>query len=129
MNNSNDKVNLFNCALGEGRGQGEIHKLNQLNSGGARIIKNENGEVSVYSLDELLGGKLNRLDLIKIDVEGMEIEVLKGAKEILSIFKQLLYIEAPTTEEFDCISAFLSSYGYKSKMKFNFTPTYLFSVN
>jgi hypothetical protein len=42
-------------------------------------------EVEADTLDNLLKSRgINRVDWIKIDVEGAEYEVLKGAKEILS---------------------------------------------
>jgi hypothetical protein len=38
--------------------------------------------VEALTLDELLRGE-NRVDLIKIDVEGAELEVLRGAQSVL----------------------------------------------
>ena len=46
--------------------------------------------VSLISLDAL---HLDRLDLIKIDVEGMELEVLEGAKETIASQRPLMIIE------------------------------------
>jgi FkbM family methyltransferase len=47
--------------------------------------------VRVVSLDALAP---HRVDLIKIDVEGMEFEVLCGARDVLTRFKPILLIEA-----------------------------------
>jgi hypothetical protein len=49
--------------------------------------------VKVVVLDEYLGERLSRLDLIKIDTEGFEDRVLKGARRLLRRFKPVVYIE------------------------------------
>lgn len=50
-------------------------------------------DVRIVKLDDFLGPKLNRLDLLKIDVEGFEDEVLAGAEDLLRNFKPAVYIE------------------------------------
>lgn len=64
--------------------------------------------------------------MIKIDIEGMGIEVLKSAQRVLRRDKPIIYIEAETEEEFNIITNFLSEFKYKPIMRFNATPTYLF---
>jgi len=50
-------------------------------------------QVDVVVLDEYLGDKLQRLDLLKIDTEGFEDRVLAGARKLLRRFKPTVYIE------------------------------------
>lgn len=51
-------------------------------------------QVQVMPLDEWLRGKnLNRIDFIKIDVEGHEHQTLLGAKEILARYRPALMVE------------------------------------
>ena len=50
------------------------------NLGGAKMLEGE-GELEVFSADELLDGETP--DMIKIDVEGMEMKVLKGLTKTL----------------------------------------------
>jgi FkbM family methyltransferase len=64
--------------------------------------------VRMMAIDSL---DLARLDLLKIDVEGMELEVLQGASATLQRLRPILLIErikAPTSQ----IAATLSSQGY-----------------
>jgi FkbM family methyltransferase len=55
------------------------------------------------------------IDLIKIDVEGMELDVLYSAKKSLIKFKPILYFEINKTiiNDYDKISTFLTSLGYE----------------
>ena len=55
------------------------------------------------------------IDLIKIDVEGMELDVLLSAKNSLIKFNPLLYFEVNKTiiNDYDKISIYLTSLGYQ----------------
>ena len=54
------------------------------------IIKSGNTEIDVYPLD---GFEFNKIDYIKIDVEGYEIEVCKGALKLIERDKPFIHIE------------------------------------
>lgn len=57
---------------------------------------------------------LTRVDLIKVDVEGMEIQVLEGAKKLLKKFKPLLYLEFSEKNGNPALIKKLQSLGYES---------------
>ena len=63
----------------------------------------------MVTIDEL---KLRRLDLIKIDIEGMEMDALEGAKSTLEKCKPIVLIEKIKSNA-DDISSLLTAYGYK----------------
>ncbi len=68
-------------------------------------------EVLTDTLDrQLLNAK--RIDFIKIDVEGHEIEVLKGARATIEKFRPALVIEVNVHTEVE-ISSFLTKYSYE----------------
>jgi len=90
--------------------------------GSLEILKTENTEfigqninyqntqsTQMIAIDDL---KLDRVDLIKIDIEGMEIQALHGALETIERAKPLMLIEHIKTNIID-ITNFLSNYGYK----------------
>jgi hypothetical protein len=79
--------------------------------------------VEIVTLDEVLGEP--RIDVIKIDVEGWELDVLRGATVTLERHRPLLYIEA-MQNQFDAVRAHLSAAGYVCWKRFNATPTFLF---
>lgn len=65
--------------------------------------------VSMISIDSL---GLRRLDLLKIDVEGMEAEVLAGAHETIGRTMPILIIEHIKSNR-DALIAVLDSHGYR----------------
>ena len=79
-------------------------------------------EVQANTLDYLLqlnGIKHEQVNWIKIDVEGAEYEVLKGAKDILSksdnisLLIEIHNLSATNTNLYEPIKEFLNSYNYK----------------
>jgi FkbM family methyltransferase len=65
--------------------------------------------------------------VMKLDVEGMEASVLRGASRLLSRWRPVVFAEANTVEEKDEIAAILLPYGYTETGRvFNSTPTFEF---
>jgi len=50
-------------------------------------------KVRIERLDDAIGNSLSRLDFLKIDTEGFEFEVLRGAEQTISRLKPVIYIE------------------------------------
>lgn len=80
------------------------------NFGGLNIQVDAPGmPVSMITVDSL---GLNRCDLIKIDVEGMEPDVLKGAAETIKKFRPMLYVEADREESYTETMELITSMHY-----------------
>jgi FkbM family methyltransferase len=60
------------------------------NCGGVELNAAGENETEVITLDDL---RLTRLDLLKLDVEGMEAEVLLGARDTIARCRPLIYAE------------------------------------
>ena len=83
------------------------------NFGGINIENTKNGTtVNKQKLDNFLN-KIDRLKLLKIDVEGMEILVIKGAKELIDKFRPIIYIENDRQEHSKELIELLWSLDYK----------------
>ena len=96
----NDLVNVqaFNCGCGakpEWLSIARPDPAHELNFGGIPLEKlqaDTNTRVRVETLDDALD--VRTLNLIKADVEGMEVEVLKGAAGLIAEHRPILYLEA-----------------------------------
>jgi len=95
----NDRVTLFNKAVGSCEEVRSIYK-SSTNDGGHTLIKNRNADfvkdsdVSVINIDQLVQDKrIKPPHAIKIDVEGFELEVLKGMEKTIIESKPHMLIE------------------------------------
>lgn len=75
--------------------------------------------VEVRTLDSFIDlHKIPRADLLKIDVEGMDLDVLRGAQDTIKKFLPKIFIEHSDnmTSVKDEILAFLEPYGYECRV-------------
>lgn len=87
-------------------------------------------EVTVDSLDTILSQHIEdqqEITLIKIDVEGYEEQVLKGARYILENHRPHLVVEIHSAEQHETIEKQLASMGYRVLGRFCASPTYHFA--
>ncbi len=80
------------------------------NFGGVSLGEVGSESVPVISIDEL---ELTACDLIKIDVEGMESDVLAGTAATIRRFRPVLYVENDRCERSTALIAQLSELGYR----------------
>ena len=76
-------------------GEVAYEKMSKFNSGlgSLNMVRGHEGyPINTISLDAKFN-KIKKLDLIKIDAEGHEVNVLKGAKELIKKFKPLILTE------------------------------------
>ncbi len=128
----NKNINIHNVGISKGKGEISFHLPDQANLGSFEIYKGDNKEYSkkrcinlpVSSLDECIGNQTN-VKMIKIDVQGMENDVLLGGEELIKRCKPVILFEQ-TKEDFrdgssDCLET-LNKMGYKHFMIINEYP-------
>lgn len=110
-------VYAYNAACGAEEGSIVFPDIDygvETNFGGVsldRLPKVAQGQnVGIRTIDEL---DLPRLDLLKIDAEGMEVEVLKGATATIARTKPLLYLENDRLERSEELIALVQSLAYR----------------
>lgn len=112
--NSLDNVITLRAGLGANAGSIRVPTLDptrESNFGGVSIGGQQAGEeVPLLTLD---GMQLPQCRMIKVDVEGMEHEVLEGARETISRLKPVLYVENDRPENSSRLIAQIQAMGYR----------------
>ncbi len=138
--NAPGRFNIFSTAVGasEGVGHMTLRPNFESNIGGSQVevlaaaSQNACDTVAVTTIDRILQQSADMLGkhpltLVKIDIEGMEIEALKGASTLIRQHRPQLVIELATEQARSAVRSFLASYGYQdSGERFGWTPTYHF---
>ena len=93
------RIETINAACGASAGPGRLHE--DCFSAGSFLIADRTGElgragaeVEIVRLDDVANQqKLTRLDFVKVDVEGFELDVVAGMREILQRFAPVVCLE------------------------------------
>ncbi len=113
--NSLTNTDAAHCGCGKSTGVVRIPPYNysvEGNFGGISLTDSANGVVvEVRKLDELF--HLPRLKLVKIDVEGMEANVINGARRIIETFHPILYVENDRRDRSKDLIELIANLGYR----------------
>ncbi|PND18620.1 hypothetical protein CN934_26805 [Ensifer sp. MMN_5] len=91
---------------------------------GSQSLQTGSGDIEIITIDSLkLDGPIK---VMKIDVEGMEPDVLRGAWETISRDRPAIYAECHDSITYKTVTARLDALGYVYMETFNSTPTLLF---
>lgn len=123
--NSHENIVTIRVALGSSRGDGELNVYGNsgcnsfyLNTNGGNLRKTE--RVKVSTLDSIVDEySIKKLNMIKLDVEGHELEVLKGGKNSLRFFHPLIAAEI---HDVGCTGAELKSFLQDFDYSVNLVP-------
>ena len=112
----NSLPNVTTMHAGLGAAYGSLHvpildPTHRQSFGGFSITGHSAGEkVAVLTIDSL---ELAQCRMIKVDVEGMECEVLEGARETIARLKPILYVENDRPEYSSRLIAQIQDMGYR----------------
>jgi FkbM family methyltransferase len=118
QNNLMDKVYPYNCAVGEVPGRVSIPEFEQLGhtNYGAVQIGSGDRKVLQCSLDSIVLDELKlerKIKFIKLDCEGSELAVLKGAERLIARDRPILYVENDREEKSAELIGYLLDNGYR----------------
>lgn len=114
-----DRVTVLNAVAGNRKGlwPHAYNKPKQIaNLGSVAFLDRSevrseiNTQIPVITLDSL---DLKECDLIKVDVEGMELDVFNGASRLISTLKPTLFYEQSSERNFSEVQALLREFGYR----------------
>lgn len=125
INNLDRIVAAMNIALGAKDTKADVI-VNAKNAGGNHVEENIDGNVIMSTLDGL--SLSDRIDFVKIDVEGFEFEVLKGAGKTLDRDRPDIFIEIFDTN-YDKVHTLLTQMGYECKLKMEQDYLYQCKIN
>lgn len=119
--NESMKVNNFHggkvirAGAGKHKGQGYLN-VDENRSSNAQVIqmdsRDEREKLEILTVDDVLKNEAQAKWLVKIDVEGAEIDVLSGSKYALE--RQSIFMLEVTQKRVDNLGEFLTNYDYTS---------------
>ena len=122
LNELNDKTEIFCMGLSDKDTNGEIANTYADNIG-ATSLREGNGNIIFKKIDDF---DFENVRFIKIDVEGMELQVLKGARDTIIRERPYILMES-FSDQFQQNSDYLRKLGYswitiKENMNYLFIP-------
>ena len=111
LNRVGNLVHVYNCAVSDKGGRGAMERFGS-NLGQFRLIPGN--DVVIETLDSIVAKERAKpVRLVKIDVEGHELRVLKGAARLLDEQRPALFIEIRSRQRHAQVTQYLSGFGYK----------------
>ncbi len=111
-NNLSDLIDARRVGVSDAPTRANMGLFNRVNSGATKIVLAENGEVAVIRLDDEIPTFTEAPAILKIDVEGMEANVLRGAKTLIQTFQPIIFVESWNEEASITPTALMAEYGY-----------------
>ena len=109
----------YNIGLGNSKSQQKLYLTNEINEGGHHILNSNSSNrqyqtINTEKLDNIIKDK-KKFEIVKIDVEGYELEVLKGMTNVL---KKTHFVIIEENNNFEKIDLFLNKFNFKKIKKF-----------
>jgi len=125
LNGLEERVEVRQRAVADTAGRSSFTHLDAGNLGAQRIAApGQDGDFAVVRLDDEETGAPVRV--LKIDVEGFELGVLRGAEQLILRDRPWISVECQDAAGFEAVNAWLTDHGYAYQATFNATPTHLF---
>ena len=108
LNHLENCIEAHNVGMSNRTKSASIVHFEENNIGATQLSENNTGDLQLVALDDM---DFPAVDFVKIDVEGMEHDLLRGAKQFFAKHNPILFIEI-WNEHFEQVDALLQDYGY-----------------
>ncbi len=105
-------VETYNCVLGEKQGRAKIQHEEPTNIGETSFCEDEKGDIKMICIDDITWTE--KVDFVKMDVEGFEYHVLRGMRKVLQNSQPILWIES-FPDKYPRVTTFLQEMGYRQE--------------
>ncbi len=109
LNHLEKRVEAHNVGLSDRTKLASVCYFDENNIGSTELSENDGGDLQLVSLDEM--NFPCKIDFVKIDVENMEYDLLRGAKQFFARHTPVVYIEI-LDNNFKRVDSLLHQYGY-----------------
>lgn len=128
-NNLESSVRVFKLGLGSSSGQGTLRVRDGFTVAGTVVPHtsnetpaNANDSVTIASLDSVVPSlDIARIDLLKIDTEGAEVEILRGAMRTLGRVERVV-MEYHSLEQLQSVTILLQEHGFVERHRVDIIP-------
>jgi FkbM family methyltransferase len=138
LNHLQNKIDVRRTAIGDRVGQVELAQAISNNYGtftsDMSLVQGgedpgdgvKKFEVNISPLDDELANFCHMVSIIKLDLEGMELSALLGAKQIIIESMPVIAVECFTKSIYQSVKDFLATFDYFVIDSTNATPTFIF---
>ena len=108
--------------MSDTQGSADFKAVDITNIGATKLSKNTNGGIPMTTLDQVIGEQ--KVDFLKIDVEGMEVRAILGAKMLIQRDKPVIHVES--WDEISVVLSILMGWNPQYQIKEMENCNYLF---
>jgi FkbM family methyltransferase len=126
-NSLDTSVKLLNIAISKQLGTLYVSEIDPHNVGMTKVVETPtNKKVQSSTIDRCFSEEKGRIVVLKIDIEGGEIDAICGGLKIIKHHRPLIIAECHSEKDFDNVSKLLREIGYFShKIDYGHSPTYI----
>lgn len=110
LNDAMKIVQLYRCALGSRFTRVRVRSVMDGTSAATSFEYSKTGNIYCQTIDSF---NLSKVDFIKVDVEGMETDVLLGGKRTIDKFRPPIWVEVVDNASFHSIENLFSTMDYR----------------
>lgn len=123
----NERTKLVHAGIGEGKGKRAVIQTIAGNAGAKQLRDPDDSDDETITLRSLNSvWPKARVDLLKVDTEGMELEVLASGRDALSRDKPIIVVECADDDALRRTDAFMGELGYAFDSRYCYTPTLMY---